>query len=131
MKAAAAVGVCVAVLLCVSVGHAAVANGVVKSVAFSNLEEPVDMEFLPGGRVLIVNRAGTILIADPSTKATAVYMKLSSVDYRAEIGLLDLALDPDFSSNSKRHLPPCVCVRVRVCVCETERERERKEERGK
>jgi glucose/arabinose dehydrogenase len=65
------------------------------------LSLPTSIIFLPDGRMLIAEKGGTILIADPaSTPATpSAYMTISDIATDGEQGLLDITLDPDFLSN--------------------------------
>jgi glucose/arabinose dehydrogenase len=65
------------------------------------LSLPTSIIFLPDGRMLIAEKGGTILIADPaSIPATpSAYMTISDIATAGEQGLLDIALDPDFLSN--------------------------------
>lgn len=67
----------------------------------TGLLQPVDLEFLPGhDRVLVVSRGGSIYIAETdSNNVKQTYMNVPNNHMRGEIGLLDVALDPNFKSN--------------------------------
>lgn len=63
----------------------------------------ISFNFLPDGRVLVLEKDGTILIGDP-TQAKPItlntYMQVPNVNDDYEAGLLNLVLDPNFSSNN-------------------------------
>ena len=64
----------------------------------TNLTQPMGMAFLPGGKIMLAERQGTLKIYKPDTKTTVTAGKLAA---RAdgENGLLGLALDPAFQAN--------------------------------
>ncbi|MGB7250555.1 MAG: PQQ-dependent sugar dehydrogenase, partial [Phormidesmis sp.] len=66
-----------------------------------NLRAPVSMAALPDGRMLILEKFGTIRITDPqaSVPTTSIFLKIPEVDSNGERGLLDITLDPEFESN--------------------------------
>jgi glucose/arabinose dehydrogenase len=55
--------------------------------------------FLPNGKMLVTQRWGTLLLLGPNG-ARAEVAGLPNVDARSQGGLLDVALDPDFATNS-------------------------------
>lgn len=65
---------------------------------------PVDIGFLPDGRMLVLEKAGTVkIVADPTVIGSdvATYLDLTSVtDNFRERGLLAVEVDPDFSKNN-------------------------------
>ncbi|MEO0531594.1 MAG: PQQ-dependent sugar dehydrogenase, partial [Planctomycetota bacterium] len=61
---------------------------------------PISVDFLPDGRMLVLEKGGTIWIADPNTQAKSVYMTLTNIDAAGERGLLDIAIAPDFDPDS-------------------------------
>ena len=66
----------------------------------SGLSSPTAIQFLPDGRMLVLQKNGVIYIADPETGESAVYMDISGrVKTRGERGLLDITLDPNFGTN--------------------------------
>ncbi|MEM7368486.1 MAG: ThuA domain-containing protein [Bacteroidota bacterium] len=69
-----------------------------KVVLEEGLFEPMELELLPDGRVLFVERRGAIKLTDPSTKETTVVHELA-VHSGHEDGLLGLALDPSYETN--------------------------------
>lgn len=77
--------------------------GNVKIESLARLDNPWGMAFLPDGRLLITEKPGRLRIfadnklSEPITGAPAVA-------YRAQGGLLDVAIDPDFSQNQLVYL---------------------------
>ncbi|MCA9260786.1 MAG: PQQ-dependent sugar dehydrogenase, partial [Planctomycetales bacterium] len=72
-------------------------DGFVDEMVFSaGLVQPIATESLPDGRMLILEKQGRILIGDPNSGATSVYMTLTNIDAGQERGLLDIAVSPDF-----------------------------------
>ncbi len=65
------------------------------------LNEPTNMTFTPDGRMLIIERGGTVWLAQPG--ATSVdptpVVDLPSVNTADERGLLGITLDPSFATN--------------------------------
>lgn len=65
-------------------------------VVAGNLDIPWELVFLPGGDMLVTERAGKLLKISVDTKVVA---EISGVRHIGEGGLLGMALDPDFSKN--------------------------------
>ena len=68
----------------------------------TGLSDPTDVAFLPDGRLVIAERAGTIRVVDvaagqPSAGGTT--LSLSDVDARGAGGLLGVTADPEFGRN--------------------------------
>lgn len=63
-----------------------------------NLNEPMELEFLPDGRILFIERRGILKRYDPATKIVQTVGELP-VHYINENGLLGLALDPGYATN--------------------------------
>ncbi len=63
-----------------------------------DMNEPMELAVAPDGRVFWVERHGELKRYDPRTKQTKLITKLP-VRYRAEDGLLGIALDPKFTQN--------------------------------
>ena len=63
--------------------------------------QPMDIEFLPDGRMLVAQKAGAIRIGNPNATSPSLvdYLRLPNVNAGAERGLLDIELDPQFASN--------------------------------
>lgn len=72
----------------------------------SGLSSPVSAEFLPDGRMLILEKGGTVKITDPnaSVPTTSTYLTLPNILTNGEKGLIDIAIDPDFASNNYIYL---------------------------
>lgn len=64
-----------------------------------DLDVPWGLAFLPGGRLLVTERAGRLRIVAPDGTLSAPVAGLPAVDARGQGGLLDVALDPAFGSN--------------------------------
>jgi glucose/arabinose dehydrogenase len=56
--------------------------------------------FLPNGKMLVTERGGNLLVVGPDGSKSAPVTGLPPVDARGQGGLLDVALDPDFATNS-------------------------------
>ncbi|MEQ9202618.1 MAG: PQQ-dependent sugar dehydrogenase [Cyclobacteriaceae bacterium] len=74
-------------------------NRFVQEVLAKQLYEPTEMEVMPDGRVLFVERRGGINLYDPKTEKLTLIDSLP-VFYAMEDGLMGLALDPDFKFNN-------------------------------
>ncbi|MEI6714481.1 MAG: PQQ-dependent sugar dehydrogenase [Verrucomicrobiota bacterium] len=74
-----------------------------KQVVVQACNDPMQLEVLPDGRLLFIERNGTLKIADPSTNAVRVVGK-REVGLGGEVGLLGLALDRDFATNKALYL---------------------------
>ncbi|MDX1745250.1 MAG: PQQ-dependent sugar dehydrogenase, partial [Halobacteriales archaeon] len=77
----------------------------VDEIVISGLNQPISIRFLPDGRALILQKGGTIVIADPAQGwGTATYMTITNITSGQEKGLIDIALDPDFATNGYFYL---------------------------
>jgi glucose/arabinose dehydrogenase len=63
------------------------------------LENPWGMVFLPDGRMLVTERSGRLRVVNTDGTLSAPVAGVPAVDARGQGGLLDVALDPAFSSN--------------------------------
>ncbi len=63
------------------------------------LNEPVELEVLPNGQVLFIERKGGVKLYDPSQRKMIMTDSIPVFD-GMEDGLLGLAIDPDFKNNS-------------------------------
>lgn len=61
--------------------------------------EPMELDLLPDGRIIFIERKGAIKLYDPDLKATTT---LTTIDVYSgeEDGLIGLAVDPDFGDNN-------------------------------
>ncbi|SHK81245.1 cytochrome c [Reichenbachiella agariperforans] len=69
-----------------------------QEVFLNYLNEPVELEVLPNGQILYIERKGGIKLYDPK-KMSMVLTDSLSVFYGMEDGLMGMALDPNFSQN--------------------------------
>ncbi len=70
-----------------------------KIVLDENLYEPMELEMLPDGRILFVERRGDIKLYDPKTEETEIIQHFE-VDHSFEDGLLGMTIDPNFEANN-------------------------------
>ena len=63
------------------------------------LQTPWGMTFLPGGKMLVTEKAGRLRIVSPDGTLSEAVTGLPPVSARGQGGLLDVALDPSFGSN--------------------------------
>jgi glucose/arabinose dehydrogenase len=64
------------------------------------LERPWGLTFLPDGRMLVTEKAGRLRVVTSDGKISEPVAGLPAVDARGQGGLLDVALDPQFASNT-------------------------------
>jgi len=69
------------------------------STPVADLNEPWAIEFLPDGRLLVTEKAGTIQLITQDGQKTEV-AGAPEVDYFFQGGLGDIVLDPDFENNN-------------------------------
>lgn len=74
-------------------------NRFVKEVLVSNLNEPMEVDFLPDGRAIIVERKGAVRIWDPQTNETDSLTSIPVWD-EFEDGLMGVAVAPDYSETN-------------------------------
>ena len=65
----------------------------------AEFDEPWAMAFMPGGRLLVTEKAGRLLIVTPDGREKTPVSGLPEVDHGGQGGLGDVALHPDFASN--------------------------------
>ncbi|MEE9344214.1 MAG: PQQ-dependent sugar dehydrogenase [Methylococcales bacterium] len=67
----------------------------------SGINFPTSMTQMPDGRMLVTEKTGQIWILDPSLTNPVLepYLLITNIDTTGERGLLDIVLDPGFSSN--------------------------------
>jgi len=78
-------------------------NRFVKDVLDAGLQEPMELEMLPDGRLLFIERRGTVKLYDTKVDSSVVINEFN-VFHQLEDGLLGLTLDPDFKNNSWLYL---------------------------
>ena len=69
-----------------------------KTELVSNLNEPMELQVLPDGNVLFIERAGLVKLYDTRLNKVRVLAKLP-VFQELEDGLVGLVIDPDFAAN--------------------------------
>lgn len=70
----------------------------------TGLEYPWGLAFLPSGEMLVTERPGRLRLVTATGEVSAAISGIPHVDARAQGGLLDVAVDPDFSSNGLVYL---------------------------
>ncbi|MBN9334647.1 PQQ-dependent sugar dehydrogenase [Devosia sp.] len=73
------------------------------TVLAEGLDHPWALAFLPGGRFLVTERSGRLLLLEKGV-ITAVVEGVPRVEARGQGGLLDLALAPDFEKSGRIYL---------------------------
>ena len=68
------------------------------------LSHPWGLAFLPDGRSLVTERAGNLRLVSEDGEVSEPLDGVPDVDARSQGGLLDVALDPEFSSNRMVYL---------------------------
>ncbi|MDR4513254.1 PQQ-dependent sugar dehydrogenase [Nitrosomonas sp.] len=63
------------------------------------LNHPWGMAFLPDGKMLVTERAGRLRIVAPDGRISEPVSNVPAVYHEKQGGLLDVALDPDFTAN--------------------------------
>jgi aldose sugar dehydrogenase len=66
----------------------------------SGLEHPWGMAFLPGGELLVTERPGRLRVVLPDGRLSQPVGGVPAVAAAGQGGMLDVAIDPDFASNS-------------------------------
>lgn len=70
----------------------------------TGLSHPWGLAFLPDGRMLVTERTGTLRLVSKDGKLFAPLSGVPEVVVAGQGGLLDVAIDPDFKSNSLVYL---------------------------
>src|SRR5699024_1937607 len=73
-------------------------NRFTRQILIQGMDEPMQMQILPGQDVLIVERKGAVKLYDAAKNEVRVIARLD-VFSGIEDGLLGVALDPDYASN--------------------------------
>lgn len=71
------------------------------TVVTDQLKSPWSLAFLPDGSMLITERPGAMVIVDAAGAISPPLNGVPAVDYRGQVGLLDLAIDPQFLTNHR------------------------------
>jgi glucose/arabinose dehydrogenase len=69
------------------------------STVVEGLVGPWSLAFLPGGKMLVTEKAGRLRVVTPDGKISEPVAGLPAVDARGQGGLLDVVLDPAFAKN--------------------------------
>ena len=67
--------------------------------ALATFDEPWAMAFLPDGRLLVTEKAGTLKLFDPASKRSGDVAGVPKIAYGGQGGFADVALHPDFARN--------------------------------
>ncbi len=78
-------------------------NRFTKVILETNLNEPMELELLPNGNILFVERGGNVKLFDLEADSSTVIQKIQ-VSNKHEDGLLGVALDPNFKDNKWLYL---------------------------
>ncbi|MEM1135704.1 MAG: ThuA domain-containing protein [Bacteroidota bacterium] len=78
-------------------------NRFVKKIFLTDLDEPMELEVLPNGKILFVERKGDIKLYDPKNDEVKLLTQME-VHTKFEDGLLGLSLDPGFEKNYRLYL---------------------------
>ncbi|MGF1485223.1 MAG: PQQ-dependent sugar dehydrogenase [Opitutales bacterium] len=81
---------------------AALPTDFTKQTVVSGLSQPITLRTLPDGRMLVGQKGGEIRVFDPSGSvpvASSLFMEINNINSGNERGLLDLTLDPDYTTN--------------------------------
>jgi len=69
-----------------------------QTVFVQGMDEPMELDLLDDGRILYIERPGSIKIVDPDA-GTVTFVDSLDVFHQLEDGLLGLAVDPDYTNN--------------------------------
>ncbi len=69
-----------------------------REVLANNLNEPMELDYLPDDQILFIERAGDLKLYDLKTNILSNVAHIN-VDYVSEDGLLGLAVDPNYETN--------------------------------
>lgn len=72
----------------------------VKTVVADHLNEPMEVDQLPDGRILFIERHGYLRLFDPATSRLTIIAKLAVYSEMGD-GLIGLAIDPDWEHNHR------------------------------
>jgi hypothetical protein len=95
-------------MVVLSITVAVEANGIYKTqhhayrveTLFGELNHPWGLAFLPDGRILVTEQAGELNLLDPAKSSRIRIKGVPEVAATGHGGLLDIALHPNFDSNS-------------------------------
>jgi glucose/arabinose dehydrogenase len=76
----------------------------VTSTAVATLDSPWAMVFMPDGRMLVTERPGRLRVITQGGAVGPALSGVPAVQFQGQGGLLDVALDPAFASNSRVYL---------------------------
>jgi glucose/arabinose dehydrogenase len=79
-------------------------TGAFKVTELTRFDEPWAMTFLPDGRLLVTEKAGTLRLYDPTRNRSSAISGVPAVVHRGQGGLGDVVLHPDFARNQLVYL---------------------------
>ncbi|HTI66155.1 MAG TPA: PQQ-dependent sugar dehydrogenase [Caulobacteraceae bacterium] len=71
------------------------------AVLTAQLKAPWSLAFLPGGRMLVTEKAGALRIVGPAGAVSAPIAGVPAVVDQGQVGLLDVALDRNYAGNGR------------------------------
>jgi len=71
------------------------------SVITDQLKSPWSLAFLPDGKMLVTEKVGNLRIVDVGGTISSPVTGLPALVTRGQVGLLDVALDPNFAANKR------------------------------
>ena len=69
------------------------------------LRNPWSLAFLPDGKILVTEKPGTMRVADKNNALSEPVKNVPAVAAIGQVGLLDVALDPAFTTNRRIFFP--------------------------
>ena len=73
-------------------------NRFVRNILARNLDEPMELDILPDGRILFVERKGALKLFDPNRETVETIANIP-VYIKQEDGLMGIAIDPNYEEN--------------------------------
>jgi len=91
-------------LMACSVTETKAQKSTVESETVAQFKRPWAMTFLPDGRLLVTERAGTLQLFDPSTRTSQSVEGVPPVSNGGQGGFGDIILHPDYATNQRVYM---------------------------